>query len=500
VKAMSKLRRLVPLLIGAAPGCGEGPAELRGGPIQVLSADGGSDTALALVASPLVVKVLDDQRRPLAGVGVHFLALPPASADEETARRGMYVCPLSQSQCVTWWGEDNHSVIVGADVMTDDAGIARARVQHGVLAGPASIEVSVADVGVRLIHFTTRPASLAQVVATVADTAVYVGSSYALGARAADRFGNTRPDVVTVRAATPEVATVAAGRVNAVAIGRGRIVMEAGTVNGTAFVSVPPRGRLAALGDVVENSVSGQRLTLVNTDGSARRVVLVTPGDNGNANPVWTPNGGRLVFQESLDGYSHALQLADTLGNRSPFLEGVARSFQPVFSAGGTGLYFYGSEAELPDGTDGIYRANADGTEPRYLFPGVQPGPSPDGSRVAYVVSGSDGLLAVRDMATGTTTEVASSVTFPRWSPTGELIAFVTDGGAGDVQVVRADGTNRRTVAPGLHQPIVSWSPDGAWLVAAPYSGVGLELIRVADGLVIPIPGTKDLSQPAWRP
>src|SRR5206468_2291435 len=62
------------------------------------------------------------------------------------------------------------------------------------------------------------------------------------------------------------------------------------------------------------------------------------------------------------------------------------------------------------------------------------------------------------------------------------------------------DGSAERVFAPDQNFNLgLSWSPDGAWLIARAASS--LVLIRVADGLVLPLAFTVAyLQEPAWRP
>jgi TolB protein len=240
-----------------------------------------------------------------------------------------------------------------------------------------------------------------------------------------------------------------------------------------------------------------KQLTLVNTDGSGRRVLVSTTANNGTAWPAWSPNGNQIVYQEAgLEGRGQ-LELIDTLGARRPFLANpgdFTLSVQPAFSANETRLYFFGLQES--SGINGIYRANADGTGSQFLFAATQPAPSPDGSKVAYVAGDS---LFVRHLGTGDVTAIASSPQLPRWSPAGDLIAFISYDGAAAVRLLRPDGSQLRTLSAGFHDQTVSWSSDGQWLAVARYSG-GIELIRIADGETLPIASTRDLFQPAWRP
>lgn len=471
----------------AVAGCSDDPVATLN-TIRILDMAGGTDTVLAPAARPMVVEIRDPLGNPAVGMEVRFVAVPPGN-DSTAAARGMYVCPTSRPRCATFADHQNFDVIVGTTDTTDNQGRAEAKVQFGVIAGPAIIEVRVPELDVvREVSFTTLPGSLAGVTAAVPDTAVYVGSSYDLGARATDRFGNTRAEAVTVTSLTPAVAVITEGRLTAQMLGRGRVRMQAGATVDTAYVSVPPRGRLVAYG----GGGPVPALVLVNTDGTNRRVLLETFGNNGSADATWSPDGRRIVFTELLPEGSARLQLIDTLGNRLPFLAEFSRSTHAAASA--DSIFFFG--ASITTGQTGIYRASPDGSGATFLSHGTQPAPSPDGSRVAYRI---DEAFFVRDLTTGDSTRILElPVLHPAWSPTDDLIGFVWDDGDLEVYVVRPDGTDLRPIATGFHQD-VTWSPDGQWIAASFWAG-GVELIRLSDGERLPIPSMRDLGEPAWQP
>ena len=448
--------------------------------IEVRSGGGGIDTVLATATEPLNLRILDANRHAAVGVQVQVRALPPAT-DSLAAFRSMYVCRIGTPQCAVVT-PNGYFVIWGVRDTTDAAGEVHLQVQHGVIAAPGGLEITVEDDPVPdTLAFATLPGNVARIALAARDTAVYPGRSFALGAHAADRFLNQRPDPVGSASLDPSVASVAGDIVTAIAIGRGRILLSAGNVLDTARVSVPPPGRLV--------TIDGVRLTLVNTDGSDRRLVLKTPGSDVMT-PVWTPDGSHILFPERWGGISEIhLILADTIGSHRVFLSDTSlfgNTFEAATSA--DAVYFYGT-----GGLAGVFRAELDGSGGVELFPGVQPAPAPDGSQIAYI---DDLTLLVRATSSGATSSLAMYAQFPRWAPLGDQIAYL-EVPSGFIHLINADGTNPRVLAGPYMYPI-SWSPDAQWIVAA--GSTGLSIVRVADGEALPIPGTRGLNAPAWRP
>ena len=187
------------------------------------------------------------------------------------------------------------------------------------------------------------------------------------------------------------------------------------------------------------------------------------------------------------------LRVVDTLGSSSRALSvqpGVGFAMQPAVSHSEGMLYLFGNS----DAGSGIYRVSPDGNAASYLFPAVQPGPSPDGSKVAHVL----GTAAiVRDLSSGAETLLGEGALLPRWSPAGDVVAYIKED-IGGLMVVRPDGTQSRQLgAPRRHDAPVTFSPDGIWVLAA--SEGRLELIRVSDELRLPLVTLRGFTQATWR-
>jgi Tol biopolymer transport system component len=138
------------------------------------------------------------------------------------------------------------------------------------------------------------------------------------------------------------------------------------------------------------------------------------------------------------------------------------------------------------------------------------PSPSPDDSRVVFESqSGNRMGYSVRllTIATRTITVLVEGAQRPRWSPTGDQIAYWN---ASRIWRMRPDGSGVRAVSPAGREyvPGVQWSPDGQWLITrfSPtrgWAGTTVALLHVETGLEIPLPWTTGYGGyglPAWRP
>jgi hypothetical protein len=489
----SPLRYASALVVLVACG-GDSISPPRG--VRFISGAAGTDTILAVRPDPLVVEVRDAEGQVVSGADVTFTVTPAPPINDPNRR--LYLCLPSASACAAFSASGSSFWGSGVTTTTDAAGVARVRVQHGRVAGAATVEVSVPSRGLAAsASFETMPGNLASIAVSSIDTAIYVGASYDLSPRAADRYGNVRSEPVTVQPQAPAVATfAAAGRVTAVAMGRASFAISSGAVSRVAFVSVPPPGRL--LGATHPNPTVG--LILLNTDGTSRRTVATTPGTLGWGYPGWYPDG-RITASESnaQNTGSHVVAFDTTSGARSTPIDPTIFSLStgPTASRATGLMYFTGQR----DGVFGIYRAGIeDASQAAFFLPGQAPSVSPDGTRLAYVSASSSSPLLVRDLATGVETSLGTAAYGPFWSPAGDLIAYLAGPPGGDLalHVVHPDGTGDRSIASSVYTA-GSWSPDGQW-IATYRVDVGIELVRVSDGVRLPIPQTRELRQVSWRP
>ena len=501
--------------IACADSSGPGRSDDVG--IRVVSPADIRDTVFTALAEPLEVEVRGDDGLIVPGAVVAFSAL-------RTVR-----VPTAPS---VYLGATGSSGYRDPTLDTTDArGRASTRVLLGEIAGPGGVVVTVPSLSLTdTVPMTILPGRIVAFRVEPRDTAVYVGRSYQLRAQAGDKWGNWRDTTAVYGGVAGGVTVSASGAVTGVTISRAAIAVRVGSWTDSVRASVVPVGTIAAHAGraYVGDSIG---VAVVNLDGSGfRRIAVETPpreygGEEPpehEMGPRWHPNGSRVVYQESravrsgnTEGFDQRrLFVTDVPGNPRSIFSASAfyTDGQPTFSPDGAWIYFVARGAgefylhvwrTRPDGTD----AAAIGGVPNNVYE-TRPSVSPDGRWLAYVASGptvAQSQVRVRSLVTGEHTALSVPGVAPRWSPAGDLIAYVNSadysGYAGALRVVRPDGGGDRQVVSGAaYAPVVDWSPDGKYIIAARSSYGNLELIEVTTGARIPLPYARRLSQPAWRP
>jgi Tol biopolymer transport system component len=486
-----RARALAPMLaLSLAAACGR-PSNPQPEPgpvgITIVSGAGIADTLQAHLPRPLVVEVRNDLGRPQPGVAVRF----EAAVVEQPG----FTVPM-----VYLSGSTPDNFQPAAEARTDALGRAAVRVRLGTAAGTATVRITVPTLGFSTsAEYRVTPGATVKTVVLPADTAVYVGGSYALRAVEQDRGGNARPvEIEAVASDEPAVAT-SASAVTGVAVGRTRIVVTAADRQVPVFVSVVPRGTLAAAG--------ARGIYVFGIDGSDYRLVAVAEGARS---PRWFPDGQRFVFTRGTFGEARVAELD---GATRPLVRGGAGPGAQVWvhpSRDGEWVYFGGYSG--PELRGYPYRVRGDGTGLQ-LVPGFvrddrnqsHPSASPAGDRVAYFREEGDTrnvTLRILDMRTGQVLLRDVRGHAPEWSH-GDSIGYLDPQGAsqGPIRLMASDGSGRRQVGTGQTYDFgFDWSPDDRWIVAHDLEAARLEIIHVATGQRIPLPYSEGLSNPAWKP
>ncbi|MDD9996279.1 MAG: putative Ig domain-containing protein [Rhodospirillaceae bacterium] len=216
--------------------------------------------------------------------------------------------------------------------------------------------------------------------------------------------------------------------------------------------------------------------------------------------PSWSPDGQRIAFSSTPDGYSEIYTMDADGGNPQRLTRRNARDVTPSWSPDGQRIVF----ASEPDDRLQIYSMDADGHNLRRLTQddssGSSPSWSPDGQRIAFQSSRRDGLeiyvdLYLMDADGGNPQRLTYDDSINQnaaWSPDGQRIAFDssrTD--ATDVFVMDTDGGNPQRLtesydhANGIwaNSEDPSWSPDGQRIAFASHRDGNWEIyIMDADG------------------
>ncbi len=212
--------------------------------------------------------------------------------------------------------------------------------------------------------------------------------------------------------------------------------------------------------------------------------------------PRWSPDGTKLLFLYSDSWYTDNKKLGVISADGSqPVKLGnilVAQDIDQQWSADSTKIVFYSGTIQV---------INADGSNLASLVKGSYPKWSPDGSHIAFISSselyimGADGSDQIRVDTPGGGKEGLV------WSPDSRRLAYQRDG----IHIVNSDGSGYQTFnLPDLVQDVM-WSPNGNKIIFTtlrlrakdPSMRMRVQVLDVVSGSV------SDLAygiRPAWSP
>lgn len=220
--------------------------------------------------------------------------------------------------------------------------------------------------------------------------------------------------------------------------------------------------------------------------------------------PAWLPGGGKLYYTSYMlnnpDIFSHDLQT----GARQKVARYSGSNIGAALSPNGRRVAMILSKGGSMD----VYVADADGANLKQLTRTREdessPCWSPDGKTLCFT-SNMDGRTALYTIPSdgGTpsrlrTSGVAGKLTEPDWSPDGTLIAFTLQRGGFEIATVPSVGGEVKVLVPG-EDP--SWGPNSRTLIFSSRRGDR----RVLSLLDVPTKQVKDVrqisgscSQPSW--
>ena len=492
-------------LAAAVAACGhDNPAAPKTSGFDVVAGAGTTDTVGASQLQALVVSVRDEAGHTVgAGTVVNFAVSAPTDSLRRY-ERGMYLCPLSATSCgigvgnVYYFGTAMYNGIAISDT-TDARGQAKVQVAFGSVAGPAHVVITVPEFGTKdSVTYTVKAGAAARLRITTRDTLLSIGAHFAEHANVVDRFGNARSETGTFVASSGGAVSVdAAGLVTATSFGRTGVVARYAALADTAYVSVPPSGRLVAYASNFDGT-SGWSIVMMNLDGTYRRRVTTSQGQDA-AFPDLSPDRQKIAFIDR-DASGAGLFIVDSSGNnRKLLVSGTV--FGPRFSADGTKIY-YNLAGTYPNGTN-LWSIGVDGSGATKLWS------APNSSFGGYFDVSADGTKAVWatgsvmiiDLTTGVLKGVpgASSI-WARWAPDGTIVYSGNYDGA--MYTMASDGTNIRRIpsTSSYLESLFGLSTDGKWVLTGNgYSSGSMAVVQVSTGATIPLNLRAVLYEPSLR-
>jgi Tol biopolymer transport system component len=188
----------------------------------------------------------------------------------------------------------------------------------------------------------------------------------------------------------------------------------------------------------------GSHLYIVGADGEGPR--RLTSGPSSDTQPEWSPDGKRIAFTTDRAGNREVEVMSVDGGEPVNLSKNPAGDFEPTWSPDGTRIAYTSTR----DGKPEVYVVQADGSKTTRLTISEgsrAPTWSPEGLRVVLVAVGTG--LALVDLRAGSVQPITTDSLdgHPRWSPSGDLIAFQRGKpGRTEIFTVRPDGKQIRQV------------------------------------------------------
>ena len=214
------------------------------------------------------------------------------------------------------------------------------------------------------------------------------------------------------------------------------------------------------------------QLCMINRDGSG--LTQLTDMDASNYYPIFSPDGGSLLFASNRNGPFDLYQLLFSEKQLFRVTKNIGNVVSPDYSPDGRRIVFVNRAGS---GSASIWMVNSDGLNPKLMFTGsgdiVAVSWSPDGNRIAYAMSlgvvnefeiyimnieGKDHQRISQGLK-----GIGGSVD---WSPDGKFV-LIYAGAVGDKDIFKIDAANGNYVklTDGGNNAGASFSPDGLYVV-----------------------------------
>ena len=212
------------------------------------------------------------------------------------------------------------------------------------------------------------------------------------------------------------------------------------------------------------NAFQLQAIFIVRPDGSG--LTDLTPPGGFERNPVWSPDGRKILFAKDDDLY---VMNADG-GGRLLVARGDGEVSRYSWSPDGSKIAFIQAGILGDVFFEELWVMAADGSgQLRLAAGGANPSWSPDSRRIAYESGGQIRLINADGTGDIRLTDQQFGASQPAWSPEGGQIAFITAldeppdrPAAKQIFVINMDGSGARNLTRGRGDDDgPTWSPDG---------------------------------------
>ena len=198
-------------------------------------------------------------------------------------------------------------------------------------------------------------------------------------------------------------------------------------------------------------------------DGSEQ--IRLTSSEALDSRPLWSPNNQWIAFvSQTSDADSGILRIQADGSMTQTVVASPGLNTQHTWAPGSQRLAYVSDNTGSPE----IWRTAIDGTDNRRVTHdamGVQLGDwSPDGESLLFNAEDQLGIVLRNPDGVNVQRLTEAPDHSPRWSPKGDLIAFVStdQDGRRDIFVMNSDGTGRKALTQNTgdnYDP--KWSPDG---------------------------------------